>query len=213
MDITPVGVAVAKPVWQVPGIDTHGQVVVRKHLRRREVGEYFTNLPACETGREAWSRSHYGARRLHGLGHQVKFMAPQCVRPYVKTNKNDARDAEASCEAVSRPRRRFVPRKTVEQQAMRAVPRVRQGFGKARTAQAPQLRRLLAEFGRVVPHGRHVLLRAVPAIVSEDENGLGESVRNLFTRLLGQVKEGERHGTEVEQQSLHWHKGEDRSRQ
>jgi transposase len=107
---------------------------------------------------------------------------------------------------------RFVPIKTVEQQAMLALHRARQGFVKARTAQANQLRSLLAEFGIVVPQGIHVLLRAVPAIVSDDENGLLESVRTLFTRLLGQVKELDRHVTEVEQQILHWHKGDERSR-
>jgi transposase len=93
---------------------------------------------------EAGSSSHYWARRLQGLGHRVKLMAPQFVRPYVKTNKNDARDAEAICEAGTRPSMRFVPLKTAEQQAMLALPRARQGFVKARTAQAHQLRSLLA---------------------------------------------------------------------
>src|SRR4029450_6637323 len=188
MEITTVEVDVAKRGFQVHGVDAHGQVVVRKQLRRKEVLKYFTNLPACEIGMEAGSSSHYWARRLQGLGHTVKLMAPQFVRPYVKTNKNDARDAEAICEAVTRPTMRFVPIKTVEQQTMLALHRARQGFVKARTAQANQLRSLLAEFGIVLPQGIHVLLRQVPAIVSDDENGLLESVRGLFTRLLGQVK-------------------------
>ena len=99
-------------------------------------------------------------------------MAPQFVRPYVKTNKNDARDAEAICEAVTRPSMRFVPSKTAEQQAILALHRARQGFVNARTAQANQLRSLLAACGIVVPQGIHVLLRDVPAMVSEEENGL-----------------------------------------
>jgi transposase len=212
MDITTVGLDVAKQVFQVHGIDAHGKVVVRKQLRRKEVVAYFTKLPACVIGMEACSSSHYWARRLSGLGHRVKLMAPQFVRPYVKTNKNDARDAEAICEAVTRPSMRFVPIKTVEQQAILALHRARQGFVKARTAQANQLRSLLAEFGIVLPQGIHVLLRQVPAIVSDDENGLLESVRDLFTRLLGHVKELDRHVTEVEQQILRWHKSNEQSR-
>src|SRR5688572_11803554 len=109
MNVTIVGLEVAKQVFQVHGIDAHGTVVVRKQLRRKEVVTSFTNLPVCEIGMEAGSSSHYWARRLQGLGHTVKLMAPQFVRPYVKTNKSDARDAEALCEAGTRPTMRFVP--------------------------------------------------------------------------------------------------------
>jgi transposase len=212
MDVTTIGLDVAKQVFQVHGVDAHGKVVVRKQLRRKEVVAYFTNLPLCEIGMEACSSSHYWARRLQGLGHTVKLMAPQFVRPYVKTNKNDARDAEAICEAVTRPTMRFVPIKTAEQQAMLALHRARQGFVKARTAQANQLRSLLAEFGIVVPQGIHVLLRQVPAIVSDDGNGLLESVRHLFTRLFAHVKELDRQVTELEQQITRWHKSSEQSR-
>jgi len=169
MQITTVGLDVAKQVFQVHGVDVYGKVIVRKQLRRKEVVAYFTKLPPCEIGMEACSSSHYWARRLQSLGHTVKLMAPQFVRPYVKTNKTDARDAEAICEAVTRPSMRFVPIKTADQQAILALHRARQGFVKARTAQANQLRSLLAEFGIVVPQGIHVLLRQVPAIVSDDE--------------------------------------------
>ena len=130
----------------------------------------------------------------------------------MKTNKTEARDAEAICEAVVRPSLRFVPITTAEQQASLALPRARHGFVKARTAQANQLRSLLTEFGLVWPQGIHVLLRQVPAIVSNEENGLLESVRNLFTRLLGHVRDLDRHVTEVEQQILQWHKSHDQSR-
>jgi transposase len=212
MEITTVGVDVAKRVFQVHGVDAHGNVIVRKQLRRKEVIEYFTKLPACAIGMEACSSAHYWARRLQGLGHTVKLMAPQFVRPYVKTNKNDARDAEAICEAVTRPTMRLVPIKTAEQQAILSLHRARQGFVKARTAQANQLRSLLAEFGIVLPQGIHVLLRQVPAIVSDAENGLLESVRNLFSRLLGHVKELDRHVSELEQQILQWHKSNEQSR-
>jgi len=170
MDVTTIGLDVAKPVFQVHGVDAHGKVVVRKQLRRKEVVEYYTQLPPCKIGMEAWSSSHDWARRLQALGHRVQLMAPQFVRPYVKTNKNEARDAEAICEAVTRPTMRFVPIKTAEQQAILALHRARQGVVKARTAQANQLRSLLAACGIVLPQGIHVPLRAVPAIVSDDEN-------------------------------------------
>ena len=202
----------AKRVFQVHGIDAHGTVVVRKRLRRKEVVAYFTKLPACGIGMEVGSSSHDWARRLSGLGHRVKLMAPQFVRSYVKTNKNDARDAEAICEAVTRPSMRFVPIKTAEQQAILALHRARQGFVKARTAQANQLRSLLAEFGIVVPQGIHVLLRQMPAVVSDDENGLLESVRDLFTRLFAHVKGLDRQVTELEQQITRWHKSSEQSR-
>jgi len=212
MEITTVGRDVAKQVFQGHGVDTRGQIVVRKQLRRKEVVEYFTKLPSCEIGMEAGSSSHYWARRLSGLGHRVKLMAPQFVRPYVKTNKSDARDAEAICEAVTRPTMRFVPIKTAEQQAILALHRARQGFVKARTAQANQLRSLRAAFGMVLPQGIHVLLREVPAMVSDEENGWLASVRDLFTRLLAHVKDLDRQVSELEHQILHWHQGKERSR-
>ena len=177
------GLDVAKPVFQVHGVDAHGNIVVRKQLRRKEVLKYFATLPACEIGMEACSSSHYWARCLQGLGHRVKVMAPQFVRSYVKTNKNDGRDAEAICEAVTRPSMRFVPIKTAEQQAILTLHRARQGFVKARTAQANQLRSLLAECGIVFPQGTRVMLREVPRILSDPENGLVDSLRDLFTRL------------------------------
>src|SRR5690349_11743472 len=136
MEITTIGLDVAKPVFQVHEIDAYGTVVVRKQLRRKEVVAYCTKLPTCAIGMEACSSGHDWARRLQSLGHTVKLMAPQFVRPYVKTNKSDAHDAEAICEAVTRPSMRFVPIKTAEQQAMLALHRARQGFVKARTAQA-----------------------------------------------------------------------------
>jgi transposase len=132
---------------------------------------------------EAGSSSHYWARRLSGLGHRVRLMAPQFVRPSVKTTKSDARDAAAIGEAVCRPTLRLVPIKTAEQQAILAWHRARQGFGKAHTARANQLRSLLAECGIVFPQGIHVLVRDVPAILGDAENGLLASVWDLFTRL------------------------------
>ena len=116
----------------------------KKQLKREQMLPYFANFPSCLIGIEACGSAHYWARKLAALGHTVKLIAPQFVKPYVKTNKNDAADAEAICEAVSRPNMRFVPIKNGEQQAILAQHRARQGFVKARTAQANQIRGLLA---------------------------------------------------------------------
>jgi transposase len=140
MQITTIGLDLAKNVFQVHGIDAHGKVVLRKQLRRAQVAGFFANLPPCLVGMEACGGAHHWGRKLEALGHTVRLMAPQFVKPYVKSNKNDAADAEAICEAVGRPSMRFVPVKSLEQQAVLALHRVRQGFVKARTAQANQIR-------------------------------------------------------------------------
>ena len=151
MKITAVGIDLAKNVFQVHGVNEHGKAVLKKQLKRDKVCEFFVNLPPCLVGMEACGSAHHWARKLQGLGHCVRLISPQFVKPYVKTNKNDAADAEAICEAVSRPNMRFVPLKNIEQQAVLSVHRVRQGFVGARTALANQIRGLLAEFGLVVP--------------------------------------------------------------
>jgi transposase len=124
------------------------RAVLRRQLRRAQIAVFFGNLPPCVIGMEACASAHHCGRTLQRLGHTVRLMAPQFVKPYVTTNKNDAADAEAICEAVGRANMRFVPIKSAEQQAILSVHRVRQGFVKARTAQANQIRGLLGEFGR-----------------------------------------------------------------
>ena len=141
-----------------------------------------------------------GRNKLSELGHTVKLIAPQFVKPYVKRNKNDARDAEAICEAVSRPNMRFVPIKTVEQQATLALHRGRQGFVWARTAQSNQLRGLLSEFGIVMPKGISNLERRMPEILEDAENGLPNASRELFARLYSHFKELDRQADELERQ-------------
>ena len=140
MKITTIGIDLAKNVFQVHGVDEHGKAVFNKGLKREQVAAFFVNLPTCLIGMEACGSAHHWARKLQGMGHTVRLMAPQFVKPYVKTNKNDAADAAAICEAVTRPSMRFVPIKNVEQQGVLALHRVRQGFVKARTAQANQIR-------------------------------------------------------------------------
>src|SRR6202451_4100787 len=165
MNVTTIGIDLAKNVFQIHGVNERGKAVVRKPLKRSQVLEFFVTWPACRGGMEACGSAHFWARKLMGFGHTVKLMAPQFVKPYVKTNKNDAADAEAICEAVARPNMRFVPVKNVEQQAVLAQHRVRQGFIKARTAQANQIRGLLAEFGLIIPQGIANIAKRVPELL------------------------------------------------
>jgi transposase len=200
MNTTAIGLDIAKRLFQVHGMDTRGKTSMTRRLKRAEVLKFFANLQPCLIGMEACASAHHWARRLSGLGHTVKLIAPQFVKPYVKTNKNDARDAEGICEAVSRPNMRFVPMKTVEQQATLALHRARQGFVTARTAQSNQLRGLLSEFGIVMPKGTSTLKRQMPEIIEDAENGLPHTSRELFTRLFAHFKELDRQVAELEQQ-------------
>src|SRR5450631_4790893 len=180
MKITTVGIDLAKNVFQVHGVDVRGKVVLRRQLRRAQVAVFFGNLPPCLIGMEACARAHYWGRTLQRYGHTVRLMASQFVKPYVKTNKNDAADAEAICEAVSRSNMRFVPIKSVEQQAILSVHRVRQGFVKARTAQANQIRGLLGEFGLVIPQGIINVAKRMPEILEDASHELPVPFRHLI---------------------------------
>src|SRR5258708_6526430 len=206
MNITTIGIDLAKSVFQLDGTDERGKAVVSKVLRRSQMMQFFTQLPPCLIGMEACGGAHFWARKLTELGHTVKLMAPQFVKPYVKTNKNDARDAEAICEAVGRPSMRFVPVKTVEQQCLLALHRARQGFVAARTAQANQIRGLLSELGIVIPKGIRYLERRLPEILEDAENGLSSTSRELFSRLFSHFRELDRQVTELELQIKAWHR-------
>jgi transposase len=153
MKIATVGLDLAKKVLQVHAVDLQGHMVVRKQLRRTDVLRYFATLEPCVIGMEACGSSHYWGRELAKLGHTVRLIAPQFVRPYVKSNKTDAADAEAICEAIQRPHMRFVPVKTQAQQTILSLHRARSGLVKSRTALANQIRGLLGEFGIVLPQG------------------------------------------------------------
>ncbi len=193
-------------------MDERGKVAVRKQLKRAEMSTYFANLEPCLIGMEACGSAHHWARKLESYGHTVKLMAPQFVKPYVKTNKNDMADAEAICEAVGRPNMRFVAMKTVEQQAILSVHRARQGFVKARTAQANQIRGLLSEFGIVIPQGIRSITKQVPEILEDGENGLPGTMRNLIERLTENLKEMDRQAKELEAQIQQWHREHEASR-
>lgn len=211
MEITTIGLDLAKNVFQVHGINERGKAVLRKQLKRDQVAPFFANLPPCLIGIEACASAHHWARKLQALGHTVRLMAPQFVKPYVKSNKNDAADAEAICEAVSRPSMRFVPIKNVEQQSVLSLHRVRQGFVKARTAQANQIRGLLGEYGLVVPQGIAYIAQRVPALIEDAENELPGSFRLLIQRLLAHLKVLEQQVDEIETQIKAWHRNSEAS--
>ncbi|MFM0572778.1 IS110 family transposase [Paraburkholderia caledonica] len=211
MKITTVGIDLAKNVFAVHGVNEHGRAVLRKVLKRNQITPFFTNLPVCVVGMEACASAHHWARKLQAMGHTVRLIAPQFVKPYVKTNKNDAADAEAICEAVTRPNMRFVPIKSIEQQSVLSLHRARQTFVRARTAQANQIRGLLGEFGIVVPQGIANLVRGVPALLEDACNELVGSFRLLIQRLMDHLKELDRQVRELETQIQSWHRNDEAS--
>jgi transposase len=212
MKITTAGIDLAKNLQQVYGVDERGKAVLKKQLKRSQVFSFFVNLRPCLIGMEACGSAHHWARKLQKLGYTVKLMAPQFVKPYVKTNKNDVADAEAICEAVSRPNMRFVPIKNAEQQAVLALHRARQGFVRARTAQANQIRGLLGEYGIVIPQGICHISKRLPGILEDGESDLPGMFRQLLQRLGEHLKELDRQVGELELQIQLWHREHDASR-
>src|SRR5216684_7550664 len=152
--ITTIGLDIAKSVFQVHGVDAAGEVVIRRQLKRRYVLAFFQKLPPCLIGIEACASSHYWSRELKALGHTVRLMPPVYVKPYVKRQKNDAADAEAICEAVTRTNMRFVETKTPEQQSGLMLNRTRHLFIRQQTSVINAIRAHLAEFGVTAPVGR-----------------------------------------------------------
>jgi transposase len=192
--------------FRLHAVNKNTKVVAKKQIRRNQMILFFTNLEPCLVGMEACGGSHYWARELEKLGHTVKLMAPQFVKPYVKTNKNDAADAEAICEAVGRPNMRFVSIKNGEQQVLLSNHRARQGFVKARTAQANQIRGLLAEYGIVIPKGIRHITQHLPEILEDGENNLPGLFRQLLHRLGEHFKNLDQQVGELEVQIHTWHR-------
>jgi transposase len=212
MKITTIGIDLAKSLFQVHGVDERGKAVLRKQLKRKDVLSFFANLEPCLIGMEACGSAQYWARKLTTLGHTVRLMAPQFVKPYVKTNKSDRNDAEAICEAVGRENMRFVSVKTAEQQAVLALHRARQGFVKARTAQANQIRGLLAEFGIVIAKGIGHITKRLPEILEDGENGLPGMMRELIEQLGENLKQMDKQVGDLELQIKLWHRQNEQSR-
>ena len=205
MTVTTVGIDLAKSVFQVHGADRDGRVVLRRRLARGRLLDFFAKLPPCRIGLEACASAHHWARRLTALGHDVRLIPAQYVKPYVKRNKTDAADAEAICEAVSRPTMRFVPIKSLDQQAVLALHRVRALLVRQRAQLANAARGILGEFGLVVPRGirRLAELRARMAAVAEDE--LPDQARAAVGLLFQQLEATQGRIGTVEEAILAWH--------
>ncbi len=169
-----VGIDLAKRSFQVYGVDERGQRVISRTFSRTRLSEFMVNLPACTVAMEACGSAHYWARRFRTYGHEVRLIAPQFVKPFVKSNKNDAVDAEAICEAAQRPNMRFVAVKSIEQQDIQAIHRMRSLVVERRTAQVNQIRDLLLEYGIEIPQGRAAVSQRLPEILEDADNGLSE---------------------------------------
>ncbi len=189
MRITTIGLDLAKNVFQVHGVDSSGDVVVRRQLRRNAVLPFFAELAPCLVGLEACGSAHHWARELKQLGHDVRLMPPHYVKPYVKRSKNDAADAEAICEAVSRPSMRFVPVKGTEQQSVLMVHRTRSLLIRQRTMLVNALRSHLSEFGIVVAKGIENIAKLAAIVESNEKNHLPEAAVTALTMIIGQLRD------------------------
>lgn len=202
MNVTTMGVDLAKNSFSVHGVDARGKTVFRKTLSRAKLMSFLAQQPACLVGMEACSGAHHWGRQLQSLGHRVGVMASRFVAPYRKGGKNDGNDAEAICEAVGRPGMRFVPVKSAEQQALLCLHRIRQGLIRERTATVNQLRGLLSEFGFIMPQGRYSAQHHLPGIWEDAENGLPMLARRLlhdvYLRLRGMNEQILAHDRELE---------------
>ena len=188
-----IGLDLAKNLFHVVACDPKGKVIRKKMLRRGKVLSYFAALPPALVGMEACASAHYWARQLQALGHQVRLIPPQYVKAYVRGNKNDYNDALAIAEAVVRPEMRFVAAKTVDQQDVQALHRLRERRVRERTALCNQLRGLLGEYGIVLPKGVNVLRRRLPELMEDDGNGLGDLFRRLLAQSYRQLRELDAH--------------------
>jgi transposase len=203
MQVTTMGIDLAKQVFQVHGIDTRGIVLLKKRLTRSALRTFMANLPSCRVGMEVCGGANYWSRQFRAYGHDVRLMSPQFVKPYVKSNKNDCNDAEAICEAVSRPTMRFVAPKTVAQQDLQGLHRIRQRLVQSRTALINQIRGLLAEYGITVPQQAAQLRRRLPVILEDPTNELMPLGRELFGDLARELAGLNERITQVEARIKH----------
>jgi transposase len=209
-EVTTIGLDLAKRVFQVHGVDAAGAVVLRRQLKRRQVGPFFAKLPRCLVGIEACGTGHHWGRTLQSLGHQVRLIPPAYAKAYVRRNKTDPADAEAICEAVSRPSMRFVPIKSEADQAMAAVHRVRERLIVQRTMLINTLRGHMAEFGIVVAAGPQHVKELVAELVEPDS--VPEPLRQVLlglVRLLAALREPI---AALDKQILAWHRANPCSR-
>ena len=211
MEISTIGLDLAKSIFQVHAVSAAGETVVRKALRRSQVLPFFARLPPCRIGIEACGTSHHWARELSRLGHDVRLMPPAYVKPYVKRGKTDANDAEAICEAVTRPTMRFVPVKSPEQQAALALHRARDLLVKQRTQLVNMVRGLLAEFGIEMARGLHHALDLARRVVDGRAPDVPELAQRVVTSLAQQIGNLQVQLAALEKELLAWHRSNEMS--
>ena len=192
------GIDLAKQSFQLHGVDEAGQTVLKKKLSRKELSAFIARLPVCLIGLEACGGANHWVRVFKTFGHTARMMAPQFVKPYVKSNKNDAVDAEAICEAVQRPNMRFVPEKSIEQQDIQSMHRIRSQLVARRTAQSNQVRGLLMEYGIVIPKGISHVRKQLPLILEMADNGLSDLFRELLSELYEELVHMDSRVNEIE---------------
>jgi transposase len=200
--VTTVGLDIAKNTFQAHGADARGRPVLRRRLARDKVLEFFANLPRCLIGLEACGTAHHWARELTRLGHDVRLMPPRYVRPYVKTNKHDAADAEAIREAVQRPGMRFVPVKREDQRSLLMLHRVREQLLKQRTATTNALRAHLAEFGIVAAQGRTGLRGLLAVVADHEDRRLPPLARELLQVLADHLRALQERTAEIDRRLI-----------
>ncbi len=181
------GIDLAKQSFQLHGVDESGIAVLKKKMSRKQLITFIAKFPSCLTGIEACGGAHYWKRLMEKYGHQVKMMAPQFVKPYVKSNKSDALDAEAICEAVQGPNMRFVSGKSIEQQDLQSLHRIRSQLVTRRTAQSNQIRGLLLEYGITIRQGIHHVRKQIPLVLEDAENELSTLFRELLLELYQEL--------------------------
>jgi transposase len=202
--VSTLGIDLAKKVFEVHGVDAGGEVAVARSLRRGQVLSWFGKLPPCLIGMEACATAYYWARELSRLGHEVKLIAPSYAKAYVRRNKNDAADAAAICEAVSRPSMRFVPIKTAEQQGAAGIHRVREMLMKQRTMTMNSLRSLMAEFGIVVKEGPNHIKELAAILADRDDMRVPALLRDALSKLWETLRGLEVSIDALDKQILAW---------
>ena len=210
--ITTVGLDIAKSVFQVHGVDAQGGVVIRRQLKRRFVLAFFQKLPPCLVGIEACASSHHWSREIQALGHAVRLMPPAYVKPYVKRQKNDAADAEAICEAVTRANMRFVATKTPEQQSCLMLHRTRHLFIRQQTAVINAIRAHLAEFGIVAPVGRNGVEELLNVVADPADKRVPEVARMCLAALGAQLHRIKEQILAFDRMITAWHRSNEVSR-
>ncbi len=210
--VTTIGLDIAKSVFQIHGVDAAGNVIVRRQLKRRYVLPFFQKLPPCLVGIEACASSHHWSRELQAVGHTVRLMPPAYVKPYVKRQKNDAADAEAICEAVTRANMRFVATKTPEQQSCLMLHRTRHLFIRQQTSVINAIRAHLAEFGIIAPVGRNGVEQLLDVVADASDKRLPEAARACLLALGAQLRTLKAQILNFDRQIMAWHRSNEASK-